>query len=342
MDFINQILYPTEISKKDRGEVLTPFSLIKEMLNTLPKDVWNNPDLKWLDPASGIGNFQFVILKKLMDGIKDKIKDEEERRKHIIENMIYYAEYSSLNSLIYRKIIDPKNKYKLNIHTGDSLKMDTNKHFKVDKFDVVVGNPPYQKFQKTKGKRGGGDLLWNKFVLLSINDLLIKDGYLTFVHPPTWRRPATKKSKTYGLYKLLTYENTMLELKMFDSKKGLKIFNSGTKFDYYTVKKTNNINNFKTKIYNYDGKIENINISKYNFLPHSNIELITNLIDINEKNNTNEDKVLYSRSIFDPRKKYVSMEKSKTFKYPLIHATNKSGIRYAYSSVNDKKYLIVI
>ena len=61
MNFINNILNPTETTKKHSGEVLTPFELINEILDTLPKDVWSNKNLKWLDPSSGLGNFQLII-----------------------------------------------------------------------------------------------------------------------------------------------------------------------------------------------------------------------------------------------------------------------------------------
>ena len=36
------------------GEVFTPIELICEMFDHLPKDIWTNPNLKWLDPANGI------------------------------------------------------------------------------------------------------------------------------------------------------------------------------------------------------------------------------------------------------------------------------------------------
>ena len=34
--------------------------LVCEMLEQLPPSVWKNKDLKWLDPANGIGNFYYA------------------------------------------------------------------------------------------------------------------------------------------------------------------------------------------------------------------------------------------------------------------------------------------
>jgi hypothetical protein len=46
--------------------------------------------------------------------------------------------------------------------------------------------------------------------------------------------------------------------------------------------------------------------------------------------------VIYNRSNYGSDKKYVSKTESEEHKYPLVHATNKNGIRYMYSNCNDK------
>ena len=47
------------------------------------------------------------------------------------------------------------------------------------KFDVVIGNPPYNNIRGTKTN---GNLLWDKFVIKSLNDITKIGGYLCFVH----------------------------------------------------------------------------------------------------------------------------------------------------------------
>ena len=79
--------------KKQNGNVFTNIKLINKKLNLLPKKTWKNKDLKWLDLCSGPGNYGIVIYFRLMKGLKDIIKDEEKRRKHIIENMLYFVEF---------------------------------------------------------------------------------------------------------------------------------------------------------------------------------------------------------------------------------------------------------
>ena len=72
--------------KKENGEVFTPMVLINEMLDKFPKDIWKNKILKWLDPATGMGNFPIAVYLRLMEGLKDEIKDVKETyiRKYVI------------------------------------------------------------------------------------------------------------------------------------------------------------------------------------------------------------------------------------------------------------------
>lgn len=73
---------------KDRvratGEVFTPRSLIHEMLNKLPNEVWFDPNKTWLEPSAGDGNFLVEIKARLMQAGHDEA--------HILENMLFSVE----------------------------------------------------------------------------------------------------------------------------------------------------------------------------------------------------------------------------------------------------------
>ena len=47
--------------KESSGQVFTPNKIIIDMISTIPDEIWNNKNLKWLDPTSGIGNFMIII-----------------------------------------------------------------------------------------------------------------------------------------------------------------------------------------------------------------------------------------------------------------------------------------
>ena len=66
----------------------------------------------------------------------------------IIKNMLYMCELNKKNVLVCKQIFDINDEYKLNLFQGDSLEMKFVEVFGLDKFDIILGNPPYQKDNK--------------------------------------------------------------------------------------------------------------------------------------------------------------------------------------------------
>ena len=167
-----------EVEKKKFGEVMTPLELVKEMLATLPEEVWSNPNLKWLDPANGTGPYPIMVIYKLMIGLAEWEPDAEKRYKHIVENMIYVCELQPKNMFLYMCAVDPFDTYKLNIYTGSFLEPEFDKHMKdvwgVEKFDVIIGNPPYQSSSEDiRGSKSIYNLFVDKSTKLSDKTLMV-------------------------------------------------------------------------------------------------------------------------------------------------------------------------
>jgi site-specific DNA-methyltransferase (adenine-specific) len=91
------------------------------MLDKLPEEVWSNPDKTWLDPCAGLGNFSVQVLKRLMEGLSKWEPNEEARKKHILENMLYHVEMNPESVAKLQKVLNPEGKYTLNVHCGDFL-----------------------------------------------------------------------------------------------------------------------------------------------------------------------------------------------------------------------------
>ena len=187
LELINECLKPKVIEKKKFGEVFTPMSFINnDMLGDLEayyketynKNIFEDETLKWGDTTTGMGNFAIAIYYKLMDGLKNKIQDEEDRKKHILEKMLFMAEFNKKNCFIVKQIFNINNKFKLNLYEGDSLQLDIRKVFGVTKFDIVIGNPPYNEELKSTGAKA----LYNKFVEYYID----KCDILCYVIPSRW------------------------------------------------------------------------------------------------------------------------------------------------------------
>jgi hypothetical protein len=337
LELINDCLKPKEVEKKENGEVFTPMELVNEMLDKLDAyyniangySIFSNKNLKWLDPTCGMGNFPIAVYLRLLEGLKEAIPDINARKKHILEEMLYMAELNKKNVLVCKQIFDINNIYKLNIYQGDSLQVNFNEVFRVDKFDVIMGNPPYN----ASGTKATGNTIWQKFVNNSI-DLLKANGYVCLVHPNGWRKPNTEKGKFYGLFNKMTKENTILYLEIHNSKDGMKQFNCGTRYDWYVLQKKKN-ENTKTKIVDENNIVNEINLTKYNWLANCELELIDKLIA-----NPNEDKciILQSMSAYEARKKWISKTESDIFKYPVVHSTPQEGHRFVWSSKNDNGF----
>jgi hypothetical protein len=308
-----------EVEKKKYGEVMTSLDLVKEMLNTLPIDVWSNPNLKWLDPANGTGPYPIAVIGKLMKGLKDWQPDDEKRYKHIVENMIYVCELQPKNMFLYMCAVDPFDAYKLNIYTGSFLEKEFDYHMKnvwnVDKFDIILGNPPYN-----SGGTGTGNTIWHLFVEKS--DILSR-RYITFVHPSAWRMPLREGDRFYKSSKVIKNSKIVHMLSKSDS---VKYFGLVVKVDYYLIDKE-----FNGPCYIKSSNSEiNMNIKELQFIPNDNFDLFKSLISSNDKC-----KVVFSYA-YDPRNKFISRTQEEGYNYTLVHTTPKGGNRFVYSSRNDK------
>jgi hypothetical protein len=206
IQYVNAVMSPRNIEKKTYGEVFTPLKLVNEMLNrlddvyikTYKTRIFSNPSLKWFDPANGIGNFAIVLFYKLMDGLREVIPHDQQRKHHILEQMLYVSELNPANNYIYRMIMNANGQYKLNINEGDSLKLDVNERWGIDKFDAVIGNPPYQEdFSNTADPHAKP--LYHKFVMRYIEHARM----LTFIIPSKWFSSQDKQ--------LLMFKNLMFE-----------------------------------------------------------------------------------------------------------------------------------
>ena len=326
-NLIDKYLIPQEHEKKSNAEVSTPFKLRQEMLDRMPPKFWKSLN-KVFEPCVGKGGFIVDIIDRFMDGLKDLIPDEKERYKTIVEECLYFSDINPTNIFVCKLLIDPYNEYNLNYNEGNTLELDIQDKWGIEEgFDAVIGNPPYNDDSGT----GTGNTIWQKFTKVSLNKLLKKNGYLLYVHPPGWRKPNTERGKFYGLYKLMTQENQMIYLSIHGIKDGKQTFNCGTRYDWYIIQHKSK---YTTTIVN-DEKNNKIVIDMNNFdwLPNYNIDTIQNILA-----NENEEKcnIIQSMSSYEPRKKWISKTKTDEFKYPCIHSTPKSGIRYMYSKVNDR------
>ena len=244
LELINDCLKPKDIEKKENGEVFTPMFIVNEMLDKLPIEVWKNKNLKWLDPATGMGNFPIAVYLRLMEGLKDEIKDVKERKKHILENMLYMCELNKKNVLVCNQIFNINNEYKLNLYEGDTLEFKPFEIFKVKQFDIILGNPPYNKggIRSHTGKQLGekNETIWTKFIEKAFK-WLKPNGYLAYIIPLSWLK------KSHSLHNIML-EKHIIWMKLWDNIKSLATINGKIPISLFVLQNKLNTEKNKTVI----------------------------------------------------------------------------------------------
>lgn len=201
MDIIEKI-YPTgRISGSNY--IFTPQNIVEDMLNMLPDDFWT-PDKKILDIYTKSGRFLKEAFKRLYNSPYLADMDIAKRKRHILteqlfgltddftclllsERMLYgYAQYGKKHIKMIKNMIpfvqSQDHKFISNL---------LEKEFDTMKFDLVIGNPPYNK---------GMDL---DFVDLGYK---ISDQYTVMITPAKWQtaeanQKVSSKNINYGQFR---------------------------------------------------------------------------------------------------------------------------------------------
>jgi hypothetical protein len=189
------------------------------------------------------------------------------------------------------------------------------------KFNVIVGNPPYQVPADKKGKTGnGGAILWPKFVYKAFNEIVKDNGYISLIHPPIWRKPEHK-------ILLFLKDYNGIVLKIHNLKDGQKLFNVSTAFDWYVFQKRKNISTPMKIIANQ--VTTHINLADCKFICDDPSSPLMKYFDNNCKT-----EVLFSETVFFTRKGKI--QKNSTYNTPAYYSKKDGNIQKRYFQYNKK------
>ena len=306
----------TNKEKIKYAEYGTPHTIRAQMLKTIPPALWKNKSNKIFEPAVGKGGFVVDMIKILRNYFTYK---------HIVENMLYFADINSTNVRKLKSLLDPTGIYKLNAYTGDSLTLPI-----TTRFNLVIGNPPYN----ISGKKGVGSTLYQHFIRIALTKWLLPKGYLLYVTPPSWRKPNPPNSINSGLWELMTRDNQMVFLEIHDMKDGIKVFNAHTRYDFYLIRRTPSTKTSRpTKIVDQLGKKATIDLTTYPWLPNFDFKFVKSLLANSPK--TPKLDILFDLRYLSKRAN-MSAKKSAKFRYLCVHTTPQKGTRYFYSAKRNR------
>lgn len=254
-DYIERFDILETITNVGNDEVFTPKKICATMLDTLPSEVWSDKNLRWLNPCSKNGIFEREIALRLDRGLAAVIPDVEERRKHILQRMIFSLGLTRFTAHVTRRTlyycsdaqracdgrqardghfvngyaigngtwfndsegnvltprakhdfgkdgrcrycgirrnsvyVDPTQReqyaYEFIHHSKEELKTWLSDHFfkgdRTMKFDIIIGNPPYQ--LDDGGHANSNTPIYDKFVEAA---LALDPKYLCMIIPSRW------------------------------------------------------------------------------------------------------------------------------------------------------------
>lgn len=286
--------FVTDLSKGILGQPDSPI-IYQNMLDSIPDSVFLKDNVKILTPACGHTTEADVVVKKM----KSLGRTDQE-----IQDSIYLVD-----------------KYK--VFTKDAIRKGYKNVFKANflewsvdlKFDVIIGNPPYQGTNTVSDDRTQpkNHNLWTKFIHKSFE--VIEDaGYVAFVTPDSWMSPT---NDVFQLFK----EN---QLHTVDVECG-QHFTVGSSFTSWVSQKAP-----VTK----DTKFNNtsVNLKNFPYLPRD----LNNTLEIHKKviNSSYDALDIKGDTTCHSSKDVVSKTESKEFCYELLHTNAQTR----YGKIKSKYF----
>ena len=284
--------------------------LVNEILDHIPDDAIINGTV--LDPAIGGGQFvKEIERRKRLAGKTDQ---------EISETVFGYEE-----NILRRDYAVNKYKLKGNYIVDNFLERD----FKDMKFDVIIGNPPYQDEHRS------GNPLWPLFVKKGF-ELIQRDGYLSMITPGRWVLPGHNiKEDKIRIWDLCVGSHNTLSINLGECSKYFSEGNSADYFSYFITQKSNPRG--LSKITSSDNQFD-LDLTTVSWLPYRNCNLTT--IRILKKISAKQHKSFNLAWKYDRSHNVVKETADNQFNIPIFFGKNTIKYSDHKSDLHNKKKVL--
>jgi SAM-dependent methyltransferase len=271
------------------NDICTPIDCVKEMVDSVPSDFWQQ-NIKVLDSCCGNGNFHAYI------NTKTKLSN------------LYFNE---INPKRVKNLINYFGK-NINLTTKDFLTFDDK-----EKYDMVVSNPPYAKFNDNKRVSKNHNLS-RDFIQKALT-ITKRNGYILFVVPNNWMSFSDRNT--------LPQELSQYQFIHLDIGGAKKYFPQvGSSFTWFLLKKTPNKSSFIVK--NHYNLIDTQKVKlkeNSSFIPLYYSNVVQNILNKTIYNQNIKKYKIETTSYLHryTKKDVISETKNNEFKYKLIHTPSK-------------------
>ncbi len=224
--------------EKLKGQIYTPYYIVDKILDNVG---FNNPLILGktiLDPACGDGRFLEIIVKRILKF------SEKENYKTNLEKIYGWDTDAEAIEIAKNKLNEIIKEY--NIKINWNLKVQNSLYIKDEKYDFIVGNPPYIRIQHLEKEqrtyiqenynfcKSGSTDIYIAFYELA-HRLLSKNGICGFITPNTFFNTETAKE-------LRAFFVKNKNIKQITNYGDIQLFNNATTYSAITIfdKKTSN------------------------------------------------------------------------------------------------------
>lgn len=195
------------------------------------------------------------------------------------------------------------------------------------KFDVAVGNLP---FQKNTGS-SYAEAKWPDFLPKILNETR-EGGYVSLIHPSGWRTP-------YGEFEdesEMLMNRNMKHLNVNTREDGVSVFGATISYDWYVLK-NEIINETQTVIGFVDGTVRNdVDITQLPMIPNKKLNEVMEILATDGDETVD---FIHDWSAYEAvpsRNDHMSHDKTSQYNNPVVYTvTQNDGINLKWSSTNE-------